>query len=81
VRIFTRRANQRAGLLKTIVNCVRNAGNGRGTVLAESNPQQLGLFHGVTSRMDIDLPEFLLLVGGIAVVAFLVMHFRGRRRR
>lgn len=27
----------------------------------------------------IDIPEFVLLVLGIAVVVFIVVHFRGRR--
>lgn len=30
--------------------------------------------------MTIELPEFLLLVGGFAVVVWLAMHFRRRRR-
>ncbi len=29
----------------------------------------------------IDVPEFVLLVGGIAIVVFLVVHFRSRRGR
>lgn len=31
--------------------------------------------------MDIDLPEFLLLVIGLSVVVYSAMHFAGRRKR
>jgi hypothetical protein len=31
--------------------------------------------------MDIDLPEFVLLVAGLSVAVYIAIHFAGRRRR